>query len=302
MITKLGSYYLNQLSENAPGLKEFTTDEYSQFKSTGAIKVDDNEKTYHGLDVLKGWSTVIGAIDGKIYKICIDYATQEEKEFKHLSNTMFLWLKKEMGEPNVKSDSPYKKYIWNSSEGNVVYIVKNVSGYNYIGIFLTSSSVKETFQKKPLSTLRYFIAYALNQAKDYLAHLFKKETVIFQVDNSFTFDKTKFKPPFAIKLLYKKKLNYPMAKQGLELSVHQRESYITGDEFGAYARLERAMKYDPRLPEVRFKSTQSAKMALSIARKLDAMDERGFLTSGYPYIWQDEIGLSNIILSNNKNN
>jgi hypothetical protein len=118
---------------------------------------------------------------------------------------------------------------------------------------------------------------------------------IIKIGKCYSFDKSEFKPAGVIKRLYQDKLNLPLDKQGLELTQKVRRQFITGDEFGGYLRLERSMKHDPRLPEVQFKDAETAKTALSIAKKLDSMSKEEFLVSGYPYIWQDDIGLRNVI-------
>ena len=62
----------------------------------------------------------------------------------------------------------------------------------------------------------------------------------------------------------------------------------------------RSKKYDPRYPNVRFKNIKAAKKAVEIADKLDALSDEEFLCSGYPYVWQDEIRLSNLFLDSTK--
>lgn len=116
----------------------------------------------------------------------------------------------------------------------------------------------------------------------------------------YTFEKSPFKSPDTIRELYRKKLSYPISKQGKELPKWVRESYITNDEFGGYLRLERASQFDPRYHNVYFKTREAAEKALLLAEKLDCMSENEFLESGFPYRLEDYIGLTNVILDEGK--
>jgi len=120
---------------------------------------------------------------------------------------------------------------------------------------------------------------------------------IIKTPEGFTFDKSHFSSRQKIANLYKTKLKYPISNQGFDLSERDREAYVAGDEFGSYMRLQRAMKHDTRLPQIVFRDTETAKMALDIARKLEAMNKEEFLKSGYPYKFLDEIGLSGVVVS-----
>lgn len=112
----------------------------------------------------------------------------------------------------------------------------------------------------------------------------------------FTFDKRSFKLDSEIKELYKKKLEISEEKQGKDLPPEVRKAYVTDDMFGAFLKLERAGKLDPRYRNIYFRDKETAKKALEVANKLDNMEDEEFLYSGYPYVWQDEIKLSKLIL------
>lgn len=118
----------------------------------------------------------------------------------------------------------------------------------------------------------------------------------------YTFDKDHFKSATEIRGLYKKKLNIPEEKQGKDLPKNLRKAYVTDDNFGAYLRLSRASELDPRYRDVHFKNKMSAEKGFKIAKKLDSFSISEFLESGYPYLWQDEVGLSNLIIEKHKRN
>lgn len=99
-----------------------------------------------------------------------------------------------------------------------------------------------------------------------------------------------------IKALYEAKLEIKEKEQGKDLPQDVRKAYITDDPFGSYLRLRRSKKYDPRYPHVQFKDRKTAEKGVKIADKLDSLSDKEFLYSGYPYIWQDEIGLGNLVL------
>lgn len=55
-------------------------------------------------------------------------------------------------------------------------------------------------------------------------------------------------------------------------------------------KLERALFFDPRKPDIFFGSAKGAQKGEVIAEKLNSLSTEEFLSSNYPYQWLDELG------------
>lgn len=150
MITKIDNYSLNQPIEEAPDLEEFTPEEYLNFEMAGMKLMFKDEKIYHGNNVCfadpirKVWDTVIGATEGKIYKISIQHMVQDKNESNAWFRLTLGYLGIKMGKYN---EHPFlsKVYIWDSPEGNVILNQVSKFGHYSINLFLTSSSIRKQY-------------------------------------------------------------------------------------------------------------------------------------------------------------
>lgn len=145
MITKIENYYLNQAIEEAPDLKEYTEEEYLMFALAGYKRMWEDEKIYHGKETnLNGslWDTVIGATNGKIYKLSLQIIDADKKHIEYIFKSTLDYMIKEMGK---YSEHPFlsKKYYWHASEGNIIFEQLSKFGQHCINIFITSSSIRE---------------------------------------------------------------------------------------------------------------------------------------------------------------
>lgn len=148
MITKIENYYLNQSINEASDLKEYTAEEYQMFEMAGWVKMLEDEKIYHGKETnLNGnlWDTVIGATNGKIYKISLQIIDSDKKHLENIFKSTLDYMIKEMGK---YSEHPFlsKRYIWDAQEGNFIYEQLSKFGQHCINIFITSSSIREQVQ------------------------------------------------------------------------------------------------------------------------------------------------------------
>lgn len=148
MITKIENYCLNQPVNEAPDLKEYTDEEYQMFEMAGYVKILKDEKIYHGKETnLNGslWDTVIGATNGKIYKISLQIIDSDKKCLENIFKSTLNYIIKEMGKYN-KHPFLSKRYIWNAQEGNFIYEQLSKFGQHCINIFITSGSIREQVQ------------------------------------------------------------------------------------------------------------------------------------------------------------
>ena len=139
MLNKIDKYYLGQPLKDAEGLTEFTSEEYKAFEMVGYVKILDDDKIFHGFDsqfLTISWNTQLGGISGKIYKIAIQYSTEDKTVSNKIFKDILQHLVNEMGKWN---EHPLlsKKYIWDKSEGNVILMQQNMFNIYSIDLFLT---------------------------------------------------------------------------------------------------------------------------------------------------------------------
>jgi hypothetical protein len=143
MITHIQEYYLGQSIKDAKGLTEFTDEEYRMFELAGAPKWFQDEKTYNAPDLSfigTKWETVIGAADGKIYKIALMYMTDHESEVNAVYKHAFEYLVNSMGS-HSEHLSTSNQYIWPTNDGNVLLNKASSNGYHAVNLILTSGAV-----------------------------------------------------------------------------------------------------------------------------------------------------------------
>ena len=146
MIKNIENYYLNMPVRESYDLKEFGLDEYRMFESVGVKRIFKDEKIYHGKDIsFQGviWNTMIGATQGMIYKISIQNISTDKVESERMLKSAYDYLFKEMGKHNDYSSSDNRnRYVWDTTEGNVILDQACKSGVYAVQIFLTSSLIK----------------------------------------------------------------------------------------------------------------------------------------------------------------
>jgi len=144
MITKIQDYYLGQRIKDTKDLIEYTDEEYHLFEAAGARRMLKNERIYNGRIVnFAGfnWDTVIGATEGKIYKIAIQIFGDDKDHIDIVFKLTCEYITNAIGEypeHTLLSNS----YIWDSSDGNIHLNKVSERGYHGVNIILTSSLTK----------------------------------------------------------------------------------------------------------------------------------------------------------------
>ncbi len=148
MITKIGSYFLNQTVKEAPDLREFTAEEYQMFEMTGYKRKLKDEKIYHGEETyLNGnsWYTILGTTNGRIYKIALQIMDVDKKHLDDIFKSTLNYIIREMGKYN-EHQFLSKKYIWDAPEGNIIFERLCGFGQRCVNIFITSNSIREQIE------------------------------------------------------------------------------------------------------------------------------------------------------------
>ena len=141
MIKKVDDYYLNMPVNEILNLKELSEEDYKLFELVGIKRVFEGEKIYHGKDInLFGvvWNVVVGATVERVYKITVQNISAKKEESDKTFKTACAYLLKEMGEYS-DYDSSSMRYVWDTSEGNVILDQQFKMGMYGIQMFLTSS-------------------------------------------------------------------------------------------------------------------------------------------------------------------
>jgi len=144
MLTRLGSYQLNQPVGDVPDLIEFDPEQYALFEMAGVKRLLRDERIYNGHDINfldSVWNTVIGASDGKIYKVSIQNMSPDKAASAALFRATLTHLRQQMG---GFTTHPWftKRYIWDDIEGNVLLNQVSKMGIASINLFLTSSAIR----------------------------------------------------------------------------------------------------------------------------------------------------------------
>jgi hypothetical protein len=130
-------YEIESLADSLPDLHEFSTSEYSLLPKSFA-----HERIYNASPMLfagKQWDVVIGAINGRIYKLAPCISMFSEKE----ANAAFL----EIHQLCVRAFGNATEHrigqaIWDCSDGNVILRQAGALGYHQIDLIVTSSAVR----------------------------------------------------------------------------------------------------------------------------------------------------------------
>jgi len=97
----------------------------------------------------------------------------------------------------------------------------------------------------------------------------------------YTFAREGYRSPEEIANLHRRKMDILL--QGRDLS------QLYDEEKQIFLKLKVASWYDPRLSDVYFSSGDPAKLAETIANKLNKMEDEEFMGSRYPHSWLVEI-------------
>ena len=150
MIKKIGNYFLTQEIDSAQGLIEFSEEEYFMAENLEMKRILEDEKMFNGSSVefasIPWESTTIGSTKGRIYKICLQLNNASKKNAKKVLNTVVEFINKEIGRYN---EHPFlsDKYIWDTTEGNIILYRMNRFNIHSVNIFFTSNIIREQISK-----------------------------------------------------------------------------------------------------------------------------------------------------------
>jgi len=141
MIKKIDDYYLNMPVRESYNLKELSLEEYKMFESAGIKRVFRDERIYRGKNVHfvdAVWNVTISATVGTIYKISLQNICTERNESNQVFKVAYDYLFKEMGKHGEYNPAT-KRYVWDTSEGNVILDQATSMGEYGVQVFLTSN-------------------------------------------------------------------------------------------------------------------------------------------------------------------
>ncbi len=150
MIKKIGNYFLTQEIDSAQGLIEFSEEEYFMAENLEMKRILEDEKMFNGISVefasIPWESTTIGSTKGRIYKICLQLNSKSKKSAKKVLNTVMDFINKEIGR---YSEHPFlsDKYIWDTTEGNIILYRMSKFDIHSVNIFFTSNIIREQMLK-----------------------------------------------------------------------------------------------------------------------------------------------------------
>ena len=150
MIKKIGNYFLTQEINSAQGLIEFSEEEYFMAENLEMKRILEDEKMFNGSSVefasVPWESTTIGSTKGRIYKICLQLNNASKKNAKKVLNTVVDFINKEIGRYN---EHPFlsDKYIWDTTEGNIILYRMSRFNIHSVNIFFTSNIIREQMLK-----------------------------------------------------------------------------------------------------------------------------------------------------------
>lgn len=140
MIDKIGEYRFGQDVKTARGLVELTPNEYAALWSSQGGKGIAGEQVFSGPQVTFNqyrWYLVVGAIDGKIYKLTLQYITDKQTEAHRVFEKTSKVLASRLGTPTQRSKTP-NRYIWDLDYGNIFLVEQEAMGSWAINMLLTS--------------------------------------------------------------------------------------------------------------------------------------------------------------------
>ena len=145
MIKKINEYYLNMPVKEMFDLRELSLEEYKTFESAGIKRIFKDEKIYNGKDInFVGavWNTLIGATEGRTYKISLQNISSNKDEADRILKLAYDYLFKEMGKHSEYNPST-KRYFWETGEGNVILSQQSGMGMYSVQLFITSSIISQ---------------------------------------------------------------------------------------------------------------------------------------------------------------
>jgi hypothetical protein len=150
MIKTVGVYSLTQEVNTAQGLNEFSEEEYLLAEGAGIRRVLEDEKFFNAINVqfaANPWDSImIASTKGKIYKISLQFNSRNKRLARTVLRTTLAFVNQQIGKYN---EHPFlsNKYVWDTTEGNIILYRISSFEIHSVNIFFTSSIIRDQMQK-----------------------------------------------------------------------------------------------------------------------------------------------------------
>jgi hypothetical protein len=136
----VSGYRLDAPISDLPGLVELSPVETAALNLTLQF---EGERIFHAppaLFVGRSWDTILGTVDGQIYKIALQLAGLSKNDVGIPEREVLAYITRQQGRA-PKSDSPV--LVWDAADGNIVFHdVRLESGEIFLNFFLTSRAIR----------------------------------------------------------------------------------------------------------------------------------------------------------------
>jgi hypothetical protein len=133
----IGKYKLDASVDGVAGLVEFSATEYAtmgrQFES---------ERDYNGPPVTflsRQWKLMLGTVQGKIYKIAPYLELKTKQEANPIAMETLRYCMEHLGEPSSQKTG---LFIWDTTDGNVIFQTAEAADGLAISLFITSRATR----------------------------------------------------------------------------------------------------------------------------------------------------------------
>lgn len=133
----IDKYHLNAQLEEISGLVEFSNSEYETMG-----RQFEGEKNYNAPPVIfleRPWKLMLGTVRDKIYKIAIYQLIETKKEANPIAMEILQYCVEKLDKPSVQKTG---LFIWDTTDGNVIFQTAETADGLGINLFITSNSVR----------------------------------------------------------------------------------------------------------------------------------------------------------------
>ena len=148
MITKIGGYYIGQDIKTVRGLSELNREEYAVFQSYPGWFGLPGEKIFNAPQISFNqhlWYLTVGALNGRIYKLALQYISNDRAVADGVFEETLRFIKSQMGTPIEQTKEP-NRYLWESVDGNVLLVEREAMGFWSINFLITGKKGKGAFK------------------------------------------------------------------------------------------------------------------------------------------------------------
>jgi hypothetical protein len=134
----VGPYRLDDVIEDFTQLVEFSPAEYAQIVPKFKGEKDYNAPAVNFLGIM--WAVQLGTVHGKIYKIAPYLLRATKYEANPIATNILRFCKDQLGVP---AEQKTGRFVWDTSDGNVIFQTGEVNEGFSLALFLTSNLVKD---------------------------------------------------------------------------------------------------------------------------------------------------------------